>query len=74
MRLFAAVVPPDDVLDELGRVVAELKGRGGAQRLRWTEAAGWHFTLAFYGEVDDDLVPELSRRLERVAGRSGAFP
>ncbi|MER6157390.1 RNA 2',3'-cyclic phosphodiesterase [Streptomyces sp. NPDC001868] len=74
MRLFAAVLPPDEVVDELGLVIGELKGLVGAERLRWTVPAGWHFTLAFYGEVDEDVVPELSRRLERAAGRSGPFP
>ncbi|BFO22514.1 hypothetical protein SHKM778_89020 [Streptomyces sp. KM77-8] len=36
-------------------------------------AADWHFTLAFYGEVDDDVVPELTERLGRAAARTGAF-
>ncbi|MFF6787121.1 RNA 2',3'-cyclic phosphodiesterase [Streptomyces sp. NPDC012510] len=73
MRLFAAVLPPEDVVDELGQVVRELKNLADADRLRWTAPPGWHFTLAFYGEVDEDVVPELSRRLERAAGRSEPF-
>lgn len=73
MRLFAAVLPPDDVVDELASVVEELKGWAGGERLRWTEVAGWHFTLAFYGEVDEGVVPELSRRLERAARRTDVF-
>lgn len=74
MRLFAAVLPPAEVVDELGSVIGELKGLAGADRLRWTASPGWHFTLAFYGEVDEDVVPELSRRLERAARRSEPFP
>ncbi|MFE7761188.1 RNA 2',3'-cyclic phosphodiesterase [Streptomyces sp. NPDC057438] len=74
MRLFAAVLPPADVVDELGLLIGELKGLAGADRLRWTEPPGWHFTLAFYGEVGEDVVPELSRRLERAARRSEPFP
>ncbi|WEH20320.1 RNA 2',3'-cyclic phosphodiesterase [Streptomyces sp. VNUA24] len=74
MRLFAAVLPPADVLDELEVLVGELKGLAGADRLRWTEPPGWHYTLAFYGEVQEDVVEELSRRLERAAGRSEPFP
>ncbi|MGW0842026.1 RNA 2',3'-cyclic phosphodiesterase [Streptomyces sp. NPDC002787] len=74
MRLFAAVLPPADVVDELGLAVGELKSLAGADRLRWTGPPGWHFTLAFYGEVDEDVVPELSRRLERAARRSEPFP
>jgi 2'-5' RNA ligase len=74
VRLFAAVLPPADVVDELGLLVRELKGLAGADRLRWTAPPGWHFTLAFYGEVEEDVVPELSRRLERAARRSEPFP
>ncbi|MFC9127644.1 RNA 2',3'-cyclic phosphodiesterase [Streptomyces sp. NPDC057099] len=74
MRVFAAVLPPDDVVRELGSVVDALRKLPGADGMRWTGRAGWHFTLAFYGEVDDGLVPELSARLERAARRTDAFP
>ncbi|MFJ5264310.1 RNA 2',3'-cyclic phosphodiesterase [Streptomyces sp. NPDC088387] len=73
MRLFAAVLPPDDVTGELAEVVDELRKFPGAQELRWTGRPGWHYTLAFYGEVDDALVPELSVRLERAAHRTAPF-
>ncbi len=74
LRLFAAVLPPADVVDELGLAVARLKGLAGADRLRWTEPPGWHFTLAFYGEVDEAIVPDLTERLARAAHRSEPFP
>ncbi|MDT0388349.1 RNA 2',3'-cyclic phosphodiesterase [Streptomyces dubilierae] len=74
MRLFAAVLPPDEVCRELGAVVDELRGLPGAGGMRWTGRPGWHFTLAFYGEVGDALVPELSARLERAAHRTAPFP
>ncbi|WP_405948706.1 RNA 2',3'-cyclic phosphodiesterase [Streptomyces prunicolor] len=73
MRLFAAVLPPEDVTAELAVVVDELRSLPGAEALRWTGRPGWHFTLAFYGEVDEDVVPELSARLGRVARRSEPF-
>ncbi|MES5821721.1 RNA 2',3'-cyclic phosphodiesterase [Streptomyces sp. RG80] len=74
MRLFAAVLPPEGVAHELAAEVDELKKLPGAAALRWTGRPGWHFTLAFYGEVADDAVPELSARLERAAARSAPFP
>ncbi|MEV7071398.1 RNA 2',3'-cyclic phosphodiesterase [Streptomyces sp. NPDC093990] len=74
MRLFAAVLPPQDVTEELASVVAELRKLPVAEALRWTGVPGWHFTLAFYGEVDEDAVPELSERLERAARRTARFP
>jgi 2'-5' RNA ligase len=74
MRLFAAVLPPDEAVDELGRTVDRMRALPGAEGLVWTQRAGWHFTLAFMGEVDDSLVPELERRLARAAARQEVFP
>ncbi|MFE2263457.1 RNA 2',3'-cyclic phosphodiesterase [Streptomyces griseosporeus] len=73
MRLFAAVLPPDRATEELAAAVAGLRTLPDADALRWTGRPGWHFTLAFYGEVADDVVPELSARLERAAHRTEAF-
>lgn len=74
MRLFAAVLPPEDVSAQLATEVAALRSLPGADALRWTGRPGWHYTLAFYGQVDDALVPELSARLERAAHRTARFP
>ncbi|MHB9860881.1 RNA 2',3'-cyclic phosphodiesterase [Streptomyces sp. YIM S03343] len=73
MRLFAAVLPPANVTDELAAEVAELRKLPGADALRWTSRPGWHFTLAFYGEVDEAVVPDLSARLERAARHTEPF-
>lgn len=73
MRLFAAVLPPEDVAAELAVAVQELTGVPGADGLRWTGRPGWHFTLAFYGDVDDGVVPALEERLARAARRGGPF-
>ncbi|WP_432057315.1 RNA 2',3'-cyclic phosphodiesterase [Streptomyces sp. bgisy022] len=73
MRLFAAVLPPEDVARSLADEVERLRALPGADALRWTGRPGWHVTLAFYGEVDDDLVPALDTRLGRAAARTGPF-
>ncbi|WP_318202832.1 RNA 2',3'-cyclic phosphodiesterase [Streptomyces sp. SCL15-4] len=73
MRLFAAVLLPEDIADELAVEVARLRRLPGAGRLRWTGRPGWHFTLAFYGEVADDVVPALSARLAGAARRAAPF-
>ena len=73
VRLFAAVLPPEDVTVQLAVAVAGLRSLPGADGLRWTGVPGWHFTLAFYGEVAEDVVPELSERLARAAHRTDAF-
>lgn len=74
MRLFAAVLPPAGAVAELAATVDRLRALPGADDLRWTERAGWHFTLAFMGEVDDELLPELKERLARAARRTAPFP
>ncbi|WP_405616326.1 RNA 2',3'-cyclic phosphodiesterase [Streptomyces sp. NBC_01511] len=74
MRLFAAVLPPAHAVDELAAAVDQrLRRLPGADGMRWTGQDGWHFTLAFMGEVDDWRLPELTERLERAAHRTEAF-
>ncbi|MFC9946952.1 RNA 2',3'-cyclic phosphodiesterase [Streptomyces pratensis] len=73
-RLFAAVLPPGPAVQELAGAVAPLHGLPGAVNLRWTARAGWHYTLAFLGNVDEELLPELYARLERAAHRTEPFP
>ncbi|MEU0087628.1 RNA 2',3'-cyclic phosphodiesterase [Streptomyces sp. NPDC006274] len=73
MRLFAAVLPPPAAVDELATQVAALKRLPDADTLRWTGHDGWHFTLAFMGEVGDEVVPDLFARLGRAAHRTAPF-
>src|ERR1700735_2218015 len=50
MRLFVAIAPPADVLDELDALVEPL--RSSRLDLRWTNREAWQVTLAFLGPVD----------------------
>ncbi|MFC8720719.1 RNA 2',3'-cyclic phosphodiesterase [Kitasatospora sp. NPDC057198] len=72
MRLFVAVNPPASAKQELADAVEPLRELPGADRLRWTEPAGWHLTLAFLGEVPADEVPALEGALARLAGEHPA--
>ena len=65
MRLFTAVVLPDDVVAELDAAAAPHRD----EVLAWTHPEQWHITLAFYGQVEDARVPELKTRLTRAAKR-----
>ena len=67
MRLFVALTPPGEVVDELSTCTVSL--RELAPDLRWTRPEQWHVTLAFLGEVSDNVVDELARRLNRAAAR-----
>ncbi|MFD8955285.1 RNA 2',3'-cyclic phosphodiesterase [Streptomyces xanthophaeus] len=69
MRLFAAVLPPEAAVAELARAVQGVQD----DRLRWTGRAGWHFTLAFMGEVREEVLADLHARLARAAGRTAPF-
>src|SRR5688500_11561778 len=70
MRLFVALTPPENAVAELGHVADRARGR--YPQLRWTDSGGWHLTLVFLGEVDNDIRPELEQRLARVAARHPA--
>jgi RNA 2',3'-cyclic 3'-phosphodiesterase len=82
MRLFIAIVPPAGVLTELAAAIQPLQA--AAPELRWTSRTAWHLTLAFLGDVNEAVLPELMTRLERAARRhplqqlaiegGGAFP
>ncbi|MFF0294220.1 RNA 2',3'-cyclic phosphodiesterase [Kitasatospora sp. NPDC004614] len=67
MRLFVAVNPPARAIQELVDATSALRELPGADRLRWSETAGWHLTLAFLGDVPADEVPSLCQKLAVVA-------
>ncbi|MVO86149.1 RNA 2',3'-cyclic phosphodiesterase [Streptomyces sp. p1417] len=75
MRLFAAVLPPEPIADELARFAGALHTVRGVDpdAVRWTDRANWHFTLAFMAEVPDESVPDLAGRLRRSARRTAPF-
>lgn len=83
MRLFVAVVPPQEVVEHLAEFVEPRRDHPD-EDLRWAATENWHVTLAFLGEVPDRKTEELEERLERAAhrrpamrlqiGGAGAFP
>ncbi|HEX6754973.1 MAG TPA: RNA 2',3'-cyclic phosphodiesterase [Mycobacteriales bacterium] len=81
LRLFAAVVPPASVLDHLDAAVSRVRDRDGAPR--WTPRESLHLTVAFFGEVPERRVPDLTAALAEAptppGGRvrldgAGTFP
>ncbi|MEU5163724.1 RNA 2',3'-cyclic phosphodiesterase [Streptomyces sp. NPDC020875] len=73
VRLFTAVVPPPDRLEELEAAVRRLRELPGSDGLRWTGRDVRHCTLAFYGDIAEGLLPELTERCGRAARRSVPF-
>jgi 2'-5' RNA ligase len=72
VRAFVALVPPAGALAELETAVAPV--RAAHPGLRWTPPAQWHLTLAFLGEIDEGVLPELAERLARAARRHPPTP
>jgi 2'-5' RNA ligase len=82
MRLFTALELPRAVKDAAGQVQAGLKSSGAD--VKWVGPQGMHLTLKFLGEVDETLLPGVTRALETACrGRAalelelrgcGAFP
>ena len=81
MRMFVAVIPPEEVVEDLDEF---LSVRREAEGLRWTLPEHWHLTLAFLEHVPDRAYDDLVERLRRAAHKrspqsaavvgGGAFP
>jgi RNA 2',3'-cyclic 3'-phosphodiesterase len=82
MRIFAAVVPPDDALADLGDFLDPRRDAG--PELRWTDPSLWHITLAFMADVPERRLDEIAlavaeaaahrERFEARLHTGGAFP
>lgn len=70
-RLFAAVLPPQTMIDEIEEFVAPR--RDSDDRLRWTKPAGWHLTTAFMEPVEESRVEPLIDALSESAARTAVF-
>lgn len=79
MRLFAAVVPPPDALDHLERALDSVRAGLGTDAhdvrgpLRWTVPEDRHLTVAFYGEVPEGYLDELTLALHRATATTPPF-
>jgi 2'-5' RNA ligase len=71
MRMFVAVVPPLEVVEDLAEFVEPRRERDSP--LRWSSEQQWHLTLAFLPAVADRDLDELVERLAEVAGRRDEF-
>jgi 2'-5' RNA ligase len=79
--MFAAVSPPEDVVEELEGFLAP---RREAAPFRWTVPDQWHLTMAFMENVPERSLDDLLERLTRAGRRrvpfsltlagGGAFP
>jgi 2'-5' RNA ligase len=71
MRMFVAVLPPLEALEDLAEFAEPRQERDGP--LRWSPQEQWHVTLAFLPAVADRTLDELIERLAETAGRREPF-
>ncbi len=73
-RMFAAVVPPQGVLDDLEEFLGPRQEPvDDAAPLRWARPEAWHLTLAFMASVPDRSLDDLHERLTRAGRRRSPF-
>jgi 2'-5' RNA ligase len=71
MRIFAAIVPPDDALAHLGDFLEPRRDAG--LDLRWTDASLWHITLAFMADVPERRLDEVALAVAEAAAQREPF-
>jgi RNA 2',3'-cyclic 3'-phosphodiesterase len=84
LRLFFAVLLPDDVLDAVQKTSDDLRAAIGDDGMRWARRDQYHFTLKFLGEVADQATHRVVEAALSAAegqepfrvslGGAGAFP
>jgi 2'-5' RNA ligase len=83
-RLFVAVPFGDELRAQLAQAVEGWRRDPRAERMSWTDPAGWHVTLAFLGATEPARVPQIAPALARATdglppftlatGGIGGFP
>jgi RNA 2',3'-cyclic 3'-phosphodiesterase len=63
MRVFAALLPPAHVLEDLEDFLSPRRDDPAAAALGWTRPDAWHLTLAFMGSARADTVEVFIERL-----------
>jgi RNA 2',3'-cyclic 3'-phosphodiesterase len=71
MRMFVALVPPEEAVEHLE---AFLEPRRSAAGFRWAAPEQFHVTLAFLSAVEERRSDDLTERLARAAARRTSFP
>lgn len=59
-RLFTGLEIPEDLAQDLAQL------RGGMSGARWMDAADYHITLRFLGDIDDRAAAEFDAELARI--------
>lgn len=71
MRMFVALTPAEQVLEDLAEFLAPRQD--SAPGFRWVSPEQWHVTMAFMPQVVERQLDDLLARLERAAARRTPF-
>jgi 2'-5' RNA ligase len=72
-RCFVAVAIGEALQAELAAVVDRWHKERDGPKLRWTDAAGWHVTLAFLGQLAQELIAPIGGALGDLASHAEPF-
>ena len=73
MRLFFAIMLPDEARNAVAQVQANLRDGMGAEGIRWTLPEQWHITLKFLGETDESRLDAVIESAREIATRFAPF-
>ncbi|MBI4042635.1 MAG: RNA 2',3'-cyclic phosphodiesterase [Deltaproteobacteria bacterium] len=71
MRVFAALMLPEELAEKLGEVMRSAKSTSAD--VRWVKPENIHLTLKFLGEQSEEEVREISARIEKAVLGVSAF-
>lgn len=71
MRVFIAVELPEEIKEELNKLVGSLKR--SISDVKWVEKENFHITIRFIGEVEEDKVLKLEKILDDIGSKFSPF-
>jgi 2'-5' RNA ligase len=71
IRAFVAVEIPDDVKDEICRLISHFSHKG--HPIRWVRRENLHLTLVFLGENPPEFIAKVKTQLARAAAETTRF-
>ncbi len=83
IRAFLAIDPPEEILQEIGRIQERLQ-RMIRGEVRWVRPEAIHLTLKFFGDIPEGAIADIAAVVEKAAaaaaplalsiGGAGVFP
>jgi 2'-5' RNA ligase len=73
IRAFVAIELPDSLIQVVLDLIETLQDLPGSRQLRWVKPQALHLTLVFLGDVDFEIVPDISVALRTCALNQASF-